>query len=270
MKMIRALLGSATFWSVVVRVPIAIAGALILVAIAGAFTGRVDWWLVGMQGSLTIVGGLSLLAGAILAHTWFQMWRTGSDAAFDRTADPVPVPPELLPTQAEVLRLGFVPVGQSETRTATMDSPLVYHVFATPSDPRIVASLSFSRTRTIFTSYLPDGRVIESGYPPLGLADAKVPKGWRPLPEWAVVNECTDGIEPTFRLHQACLATEAGLGYPALPIPDLATTILWDNIAMARVRDFHRRQLWQKTRGIVLYVLVGPVLLWMGLLATWR
>jgi hypothetical protein len=87
------------------------------------------------------------------------------------------VPTELLPAQAELLSLGFLPVGQTEARAGLAKAPMIYNYLAAPSDPRIVACLSFSRNRTIFASYLPDGRMIETGYPPLGLADMKAPKG---------------------------------------------------------------------------------------------
>jgi hypothetical protein len=147
---------------------------------------------------------------------------------------------------------------------------LVYEMLAAPSDPRIVANLSFGRTRTIFTSYLPDGRVIETAYPPLGLAAVEVPKSRRTLPDWLHAYECADGVEPALRLHQSCLASEAARGYPALPIPGYLTAIHWENVAMARMRAFMRQQLWRTTRNTLWIVPVSLVFTWMGLLATWR
>jgi hypothetical protein len=261
---------SARIWSIVLTGGAAVAAVLLAAGVAGAFLCRTDLWLIGMRGALTILGVLGLLYSAIIGHAWLAMWRMGQDVTCDRSASALPLPDDLAPAQAELLRLGLVRIGQTETRAANAPRPMVAEIFAAPFESRIVASLSFSRTRTTFASYLFDGRVIETGYPPLGLAKMKVPDGWRLLPEWLNAYECADGVEPALRLHLSCLASEAARGYPALPIPGYQTAIYWENVALARMRSFYRQQLWRKTRSILW---IGPaclVFFWMGAFATWR
>ena len=243
---------------------------LLTVGIAGLFLNSAVLWLIGMRGSLTILGFLGLSWGAIVGYDWLRLWRSRLDASIDRSTNALPLPAELAAPEAELLRLGFVRVGQSETRGGYGASPRVFESLAAPSDPRIVANLSFSRTRTIFSSYLTDGRVIETGYPPLGLAEIKVPKGWLLLPEWLAAYDCADGVEPAFRLHQSALASEAARGFPALPIPGYQTVIHWENVAMLRIRAFHRHQLWRKSRSALWIVPIALVSLWLGAFATWQ
>ena len=91
-----------------------------------------------MRGGFSIIGLLGLLCGALVGGAWLAvMWRTRHDATFDRSADPLPLPTELLPAQAELLSSGFVPVGQSETRAGLAKAPMIYNYLAAPSDPRI-------------------------------------------------------------------------------------------------------------------------------------
>lgn len=249
----------------------AVAAVILLgVGIAGLFLNSAALWLIGMRGSLTILGVLGLSWGVIVGYDRLRLWRSRLDASIDRSTNALPLPAELAAPEAELLRLGFVRVGQTETRDRSGKGPRVYEALGTPLDPRIVANLSFSRTRTIFSSYLMDGRVIETGYPPLGLAEVKVPKGWRLLPEWLTAYDCADGVEPALRLHQSALASEAARGFPALPIPGYQTLIHWENVAMLRVRAFHQHQLWLSSRNVLWIVPLALVSLWLGAFATWQ
>jgi hypothetical protein len=260
----------ANIASVLVIACCVLAGGLFTVGIAGAFLCRTDLWLIGMRGGLSIIGPLGLVYGALVGRAWFAWWGTRDDATHDRSANPLPLPAELLPAQTELLNLGFIPVGQTETKAGAGKAPMIGNVLLAPSDPRIVASLSFSRTRTSFGSYLPDGRVIETGYPPLGLADVKMPKGWRLLPGWLQAYECADGVEAALALQRAHLEFEAVHGCPALAIPGYPTVVYWENLALRQIRSFYQQQLWRQTRSVLWIVPLGLVFTWAGIFATWR
>jgi hypothetical protein len=71
-----------------------IAGCILaggLLGIAGALFCPTNLWLIGLRGSLTVVGLIGLLCATLLGGAWLVvMWRTRHDAIFDRSADPLP------------------------------------------------------------------------------------------------------------------------------------------------------------------------------------
>jgi len=256
------------FWSAIFLGGSAAAGVLIVVGLAGAFLCSTEIWLVGMRSGLTLLGLVGLAYGALAVYGWLEL-RAYIPVARDRSADALPVPAELADALEELRRLGFVRVGQTETGADNAERPRVTEVLALPSDPWISGELSFSRPGTCLASFLMDGRVVETYFPPLDLAKMKLPKGWRPLPDWVSTYDCADGVEPALGLHRSCVAFEAARGFPALPIPGLQSLLHWQNAGLLRIREFHRHQYWMKTRGALWVVPLSLVFLWMGAFATW-
>jgi hypothetical protein len=257
-------------WSVLWSAGALLAGGLVVTGIVGAFLCSTALWLVGMRGALTLLGIMGVAYGIAVGRAWLSLRRHRHDATYARSDEPLPLPADLLPAQDTLLRLDFIRIGQTESRKSGLAAPEIYEVFAAPSDPRIVAQLSFTALRTTLTSYLPDGRVIETSYPPVGLADVKVPKGWQLLPEWLQANECAEGIEPALKLHQHCLAAEAARWCHALLIPGFLTAVHWENLALQRLQVFAEHRLWLKTRNVLWIVPASVVAFCLGVLATWR
>jgi hypothetical protein len=256
-------------WSTLSNLCLVAMIVLVGVGTLGLFLDNADLWLIGIRSALTLFGVFGALVGIAFAISWRTMQRARGDSTRDRSADPLPMPAELQPMLADLLRLGFVRVGQTETSDGISGKPRVSEMLAASFDSRLVASLSFSRNRASIASYLPDGRIVETGYPPLGLADLKVPQGWQILPPWLQYHECADGVEAALSLIQTCLAAEAARGCFALAIPGYLTAINWENAATGRIRVFHEKQLWITTRNRLWLVPLCLIAIWMGVFATW-
>jgi hypothetical protein len=188
---------------------------------------------------------VNMLAIGVLVAFWLtyvvkicrDLGRAADMRIVDVSGFPAPLPPDLEPAAAQLIGLGFAPIGQTESYGAWPEKmPRRYAKYASLTNPAVSAELGFTGRRTVFGSWWLNGHTLETGCPSLDLA---VPAGVTLFPDCIHIQQSDDGPEATYRLHLAAVAAQqAAIGSP-IPVCDLPTAMALVQRSHRQMADFH-------------------------------